>query len=368
MNYQAHPLAIAIFIFFVLLVLGLSYYFARKAKSAAGYYAAGGQIHWTVNGIAFAGDYLSAASFLGIAGMIAVAGFDGFLYSIGYLAGWMVALFVVAEPLKRLGKYTFADAIDSKFKSRGVILAAAVSTLIVSLFYLIPQMVGAGSLITPLLGLPFEAGVLIVGIVVIIIVSTAGMTSTTWVQFIKGGLLVLFSIVVVVTVLANGLQTKPQNYHDFTTLEVTNVTGSSVTLEDNSYNVEGQLVQGNDTFVKLSKDGVTTFWQLDKTSNLLTETQTIVQKASGDILYNGEPRRRQVLSGRTSFGNRRADRCRDRGPRSVYIHRENPGRSSSKVGQACISRRGRYGNVILSDVYRRRRCSYSRSEIQDRPG
>ncbi len=290
MNYQAQPLAIAIFIFFVLAVLGLSYYFARKAKSAAGYYAAGGKIHWSVNGIAFAGDYLSAASFLGIAGMIAVAGFDGFLYSIGYLAGWMVALFVVAEPLKKLGKYTFADAIDAKFKSRGVILVAAISTLIVSLFYLIPQMVGAGSLITPLLGLPFEAGVAIVGVVVIIIVSTAGMTSTTWVQFIKGGLLVIFSIVIVGILLFHGISTKPDGYHNFVTLKVASATDGTITLEDDSYTVVSELTAGSNTFVKLSKDGVNTIWKFDKTNNLLEETQTITQPASGTALYNGEPK------------------------------------------------------------------------------
>ncbi|MDD5605646.1 MAG: hypothetical protein RBR99_05620, partial [Dehalococcoidales bacterium] len=101
MNYKAEPLAIVIFVVFVLAVLWVSYWFARKAKSSSGYYAAGGNIHWVVNGVAFAGDYLSAASFLGIAGMISLFGYDGFLYSIGFLAGWMVALFVVAEPLKR---------------------------------------------------------------------------------------------------------------------------------------------------------------------------------------------------------------------------------------------------------------------------
>ena len=126
------------------LVLALSFYFASRAQSASGYYAAGSRIHWGVNGIAFAGDYLSAASFLGICGMIATAGYDGFLYSIGYLAGWIVALFVVAEPLKRLGKYTFTDALDAKFNHRGIKLTAAISTLVVSLCYLIPQMVGAG--------------------------------------------------------------------------------------------------------------------------------------------------------------------------------------------------------------------------------
>ncbi|MDD3741278.1 MAG: hypothetical protein PHH30_08550, partial [Bacteroidales bacterium] len=115
MIYDVSIWAVIIFLSFVALVLGLSFYFARKTKSASSYYAAGGNIHWGVNGIAFAGDYLSAASFLGICGMIAYAGFDGFLYSIGYLAGWVVALFVVAEPLKRMGKFTFTDALDSKF-------------------------------------------------------------------------------------------------------------------------------------------------------------------------------------------------------------------------------------------------------------
>lgn len=97
-----------------------------------------------MNGVAFAGDYLSAASFLGICGMIAFYGYDGFLYSIGYLAGWIVALLVIAEPLKRMGKFTFADALDSKFHRKGIKLSAAISTLVVSIFYLIPQMVGAG--------------------------------------------------------------------------------------------------------------------------------------------------------------------------------------------------------------------------------
>src|SRR5947199_4137397 len=155
MHYETNFTAIAIFAVFVAVVLGLSFYLGRKAKSAKGYYAAHGEIHWFVNGIAFAGDYLSAASFLGICGMIAFFGYDGFLYSIGYLAGWVVALFVIAEPIKRLGKYTFADALDARFNSRGIKLAAAASTLIVSAFYLIPQMVGAGALITPLLGLPY---------------------------------------------------------------------------------------------------------------------------------------------------------------------------------------------------------------------
>src|SRR6188508_2373837 len=178
MVYVTSPLAVGVFVSFVLFVLVLSWWLGRRATSSSGYYAAHGQIHWFVNGVAFAGDYLSAASFLGICGYLAFGGYDGFLYSIGFLAGWVVALFVIAEPLKRLGKYTFADALDNKFQSRGIKLMAAISTLVVSVFYLIPQMVGAGVLIKPLLGFPHWAGVLMVGAVVILIVATAGMAST----------------------------------------------------------------------------------------------------------------------------------------------------------------------------------------------
>jgi cation/acetate symporter len=207
--YEPSYLAIGVFAFFVAIVLGISFYLGARARSASGYYAAHGEIPWFVNGVAFAGDYLSAASFLGICGMIAFYGYDGFLYSIGFLAGWVVALFVVAEPLKRLGKFTFADALDAKFHSQGIRLTAAISTLVVSIFYLIPQMVGAGALIKPLLGIPSQWGVVTVGVVVIVIVVTAGMVSTTWVQFIKGALLVAFCTVLVGMILNRGLTTKP---------------------------------------------------------------------------------------------------------------------------------------------------------------
>jgi len=205
MLYSTSPVAVAIFAAFVGAVLVLSFWLGRRAKSAAGYYAAHGEIGWFVNGVAFAGDYLSAASFLGICGMIAFYGYDGFLYSIGYLAGWIVALFVIAEPIKRLGRFTFADALDARFNSRSIKLTAALSTLIVSVFYLIPQMVGAGALIKPLLGLEHYQGVLIVGVTVTLIVVTAGMVSTTWVQFIKGSLLVFFCTVLAVLILQRGL-------------------------------------------------------------------------------------------------------------------------------------------------------------------
>lgn len=209
MIYEFNANAVAVFAVIVGLTLGLSFYLGKKARSASGFFAAGGGIPWFVNGVAFAGDYLSAASFLGICGMIAFYGYDGFLYSIGYLAGWVVALFVVAEPLKRMGKYTFADALDARFQSRGIKLAAAISTLAVSVFYLIPQMVGAGVLVTPLFGLPHWAGVVMVGATVIFIVVTAGMVSTTYVQFLKGSLLVVFSAVLTVLILNRGFRVEP---------------------------------------------------------------------------------------------------------------------------------------------------------------
>ena len=204
MIYHASTLSIAVFAAFVASVLVLSFWLASRAKSASGYFAAHGHVGWFVNGIAFAGDYLSAASFLGICGMIAFYGYDGFLYSIGYLSGWIVALFVIAEPVKKLGKFTLADALNAKFDSRAIKLVAAISTLVISLFYLVPQMVGAGALVKPLLGLPHWAGVVMVGATVTVIVATGGMVSTTWVQFIKGTLLVIICAFVVGLILQRG--------------------------------------------------------------------------------------------------------------------------------------------------------------------
>src|SRR5438477_4222229 len=209
MIHQTSGMALLLFLLFAGLVLGISCYLGRRAKSVHGYFAAGGAIPWAVNGVAFAGDYLSAASFLGICGMIAFFGYDAFLYSIGYLAGWIVALFIVAEPIKRLGRYTFADALDSQFNSRGIKLAGAVSTLVVSCFYLIPQMVGAGALAQPLIDVPHNIGVIVVGCLVTTIVITAGMVSTTWAQVIKGSLLVVLCAIVTLLILARGLTTRP---------------------------------------------------------------------------------------------------------------------------------------------------------------
>lgn len=291
MIYETSLSVILLFVGFVALVLGLSFYFAGKTKSANSYFAAGGTIHWSVNGIAFAGDYLSAASFLGIVGMIAFYGYDGFLYSIGYLAGWIVALFLVAEPLKRLGKFTFTDALDAKFNSKAIQLTAAISTLIVSMFYLIPQMVGAGALVKPLLGLDHWIGVTIVGVIVIFIVATAGMTSTTYVQFIKGALLIIFSIILSVYVFNNGLNLKPsEEYHDFITLSAVVNDGQVESIDDKSYELIGQF----DNFIKVKNDGIIRWFDL-KEDGTLAEALSITTTKEGATLYNGEPKENKAF-------------------------------------------------------------------------
>jgi len=291
MIYNVSGWAITIFLTFVAVVLGLSFYFAGKTKSAKGYYAAGGHIHWGINGIAFAGDYLSAASFLGICGMIAYSGYDGFLYSIGYLAGWIVALFLVAEPLKRLGKYTFTDALDARFNSKSIKLTAAISTLVVSIFYLIPQMIGAGDLIVPLLGLPYWSGVLIVGSIVIFIVATAGMASTTYVQFIKGALLIVFSTILTIYILSNGLNLNPgDDYHKFIKIEAS-LEGKKVTgTTDSTYTfVDAHTVDNKFTFVRLEKNGIQHWFKLSKDSASLDEMLSVTTLEDDTKLYNGEP-------------------------------------------------------------------------------
>lgn len=293
MIYDVSIWGLIIFIVFVALVLGISFYFGRKTRSASGYYAAGGTIHWGVNGVAFAGDYLSAASFLGICGMIAFAGYDGFLYSIGFLAGWVVALFIVAEPIKRFGKYTFTDAINAKFNSPSIKLAASISTLIVSLFYLIPQMVGAGDLVVPLLGLPHWFGVLLVGTIVIIIVATAGMTSTTYVQFIKGGLLILSSIILTASVITNGINLKPyDNYHEFVTANAVYDGEKFNVIDNDNIQVISTIESDNKLYAKVLFNGYERYFQLIPQADnnyMLVEMISIVNTPKG-IIYNGAPK------------------------------------------------------------------------------
>jgi cation/acetate symporter len=285
MIHETSLMAVLIFIFFASTVIAISFYLGRRAKSASGYFAAGGGIHWAVNGIAFAGDYLSAASFLGICGMIAFYGYDGFLYSIGYLAGWIVALFIIAEPLKRLGRFTFADALDNKFNSRGIKLSAAISTLVVSCFYLIPQMVGAGALVQPLLGFPHYVGVIVVGCIVTLIVTTAGMVSTTWVQFIKGSLLVVLCAIITILLLYRGITTKPTdsagNPRHIAARNVTELPGA--VLPEVGAWIGKPYVHIQDA------DGIVKVWRKEA-DGTFSETQTVDVQKDGKKRINGKPR------------------------------------------------------------------------------
>jgi cation/acetate symporter len=225
--------------------------------------------------------------------MIAYSGYDGFLYSIGYLAGWVVALFLVAEPLKKLGKFTFADALDAKFDAKSIKLSAAISTLIVSVFYLIPQMVGAGDLVVPLLGLPHWMGVVIVGSIVIFIVATAGMTSTTYVQFIKGALLVVFSTILTIYILNNGLTLTPnENYHKFVKTEAIVTNDTVVSVADSQYIIKTIKVVDKLVFVLLEKNGSSGWFKLNKKDDKATLDEMIFTtvEANGEKLYNGAPK------------------------------------------------------------------------------
>src|SRR5215211_8565892 len=153
---EPNTLAIVFFVFFVAIALGITWWAVRRTKTTDHFYAAGHSITGFQNGLALSGDYMSAASFLGIAGLVALSGFDGLIYSIGFLVGWPIVLFLIAEPLRNLGKYTFADVVSYRMRQRPVRIAASVGTLSVVIFYLIAQMVGAGTLIDLIFGLPYE--------------------------------------------------------------------------------------------------------------------------------------------------------------------------------------------------------------------
>jgi cation/acetate symporter len=183
--------AIVMFFLFVAGTLGITYWAAKRTRSAADFYAAGGGVTGFQNGLAIAGDYMSAASFLGISGLVFASGFDGLIYSIGFLVGWPVILFLIAERLRNLGKYTFADVASYRLQQTPIRSLAAVGSLTVVAFYLIAQMVGAGKLIELLFGLDYLYAVVIVGILMILYVTFGGMIATTWVQIIKAGLLLI---------------------------------------------------------------------------------------------------------------------------------------------------------------------------------
>ncbi len=199
-------LTTALFLTVVAVTIGITFWASRQTHGATDYYAGGRNFSGFQNGLAIGGDYMSAASFLGISGVIALSGYDGFLYSIGFLVAWLVALLLVAEMLRNSGRYTMADQLAYRMRQRPVRTAAATSTVVVSIFYLLAQMVGAGALVGLLLDVEGDAAknvtILGVGILMVFYVTVGGMKGTTWVQIVKAVLLMLGSLLIVVLVLA----------------------------------------------------------------------------------------------------------------------------------------------------------------------
>lgn len=194
--------AFTLFLIIVGLTLVVTYIASKRTKTTSDFYTAGSSLTGWQNGLAIAGDYMSAASFLGIAGMIALSGFDGFFYSIGFLVAYLVVLYIVAEPLRNLGKYTMADMIAARFSEKNVRGVAALNTITISTFYMIAQLVGAGALIKLLLGIDYVYSVLIVGVLMTVYVVFGGMMATSWVQIIKALLLMGGTVVISIMVFA----------------------------------------------------------------------------------------------------------------------------------------------------------------------
>lgn len=195
--------SLAMFLFFIAVTLGITFWASFRTKSTAEFYAAGRSITGFQNGWAVAGDYMSAASFLGIAGLIAFYGYDGFLYSVGWLVAYLTVLLVVAEPLRNTGRYTMADVLAFRLKNKKVRSVAALSTLTVSLFYMIAQMVGAGSLVSLLVPqVSFDAAIVLVGVLMLVYVIFGGMLATTWVQIVKAVLLITGTVLLSFLVMA----------------------------------------------------------------------------------------------------------------------------------------------------------------------
>ena len=194
--------AIAMFAGFVALTMGITYWAAGRTKTTSDFYTAGGGISGFQNGVAIAGDYMSAASFLGISALFYSTGYDGLIYAIGFLVGWPIIMFLMAEPLRNLGRFTFADVVSYRLQQTPIRAMAATGTLVTVAFYLIAQMVGAGQLIELLFGLPYAYAVVAVGILMIVYVTFGGMIATTWVQIIKAGLLLSGATLISILVLA----------------------------------------------------------------------------------------------------------------------------------------------------------------------
>ncbi|WP_328539499.1 solute symporter family protein [Streptomyces sp. NBC_00344] len=202
---EHRPLIITLFAVFVVATLVITVWAGRQTRSASDFYAGGRQFSAFQNGLAVSGDYMSAASFLGIAGAIALFGYDGFLYSIGFLVAWLVALLLVAEPLRNSGRYTMGDVLAYRMHQRPVRTAAGTSTIVVSIFYLLAQMAGAGVLVSLLLGITSDTGkiaiVALVGVLMIVYVTIGGMKGTTWVQMVKAVLLIAGTVLITFLIL-----------------------------------------------------------------------------------------------------------------------------------------------------------------------
>jgi cation/acetate symporter len=184
-----NPIAIGMFLLFVASTLFITRWAARKNNSVADHYAAGGKITAFQNGWAIAGDYMSAASLLGISALVFTSGYDGLIYSIGFLASWPIILFLIAEPLRNLGRYTLADVVSHRLQQRPIRAFAATSSIVIVLLYLVSQMVGAGKLVELLFGFNYTVAVVIVGVLMVVYVFFGGMLATTWIQIIKAALL-----------------------------------------------------------------------------------------------------------------------------------------------------------------------------------
>ena len=198
---RPNVVAMLFFFAFISVTLGITWWAARRTRTTEQYYAAGRTVTAGQNGLALAGDYMSAASFLGIAGLVSTSGFDGLIYSTGWLVGWPVVLFLIAEPLRNLGRYTFSDVVAMRLRQTPVRLAAALGTLATVTLYLIAQMVGAGGLIRLMFGFSYEHAIVLVGIVMIGYVLFGGMIATTWVQIVKALLLMAGALILALLVL-----------------------------------------------------------------------------------------------------------------------------------------------------------------------
>ena len=197
-----NPASIITFLLFVLFTLGISYWASKRTTSSSEFYTAGGQITAKQNGTAIAGDFMSAASFLGITGLIYTAGFDGLILAVGALAGWPLMLFVISERVRNLGRFTFTDVVSYRLQQRPIKAIATVGSITVIIFYLVAQLVGAGKLIELLFGLSYEVAVLVIGVLVMVYVTIGGMLATTWVQIVKAILLVLGATLMCILIMA----------------------------------------------------------------------------------------------------------------------------------------------------------------------